>query len=162
GRGEAQPAAGRFRDGGRPRSGPRGRPGGRGTGRAATCWPRRPSAPRTGQGRRTGAPRSPGPAVLQQLSPAHVDRRGRPRRAAAGQAAAQRFEALEADLAGARAAESQSRARVEELAARSQQAPVAAVAEADRTAVEVYLLSRIAAQRDVGQAGSLPLVVDDA
>src|SRR5207249_9716009 len=83
-------------------------------------------------------------------------------RAAAGQAAAQRFEALEADLAGARAAESQSRARVEELAARSQQAPVAAVAEADRTAVEVYLLSRIAAQRDVGQAGSLPLVVDDA
>ncbi len=35
-------------------------------------------------------------------------------------------------------------------------------ATVDRMAVEVYLLARVAAQRDVGQVGALPLVVDEA
>src|SRR6185503_18480361 len=44
-------------------------------------------------------------------------------------------------------------------------APAAAdvdVSEVDVDGLEVYLLARLVAQRSVGEAGSLPLVIDDA
>lgn len=96
-------------------------------------------------------------------------------------AAIQRIEALQADLAGARAAEQQTAAHVAHLEAvtaeaearhearrRERQAAaerldaVLDLTAVERVPTEVYLLARVAAQREVGQAGSLPLVVADA
>jgi hypothetical protein len=101
--------------------------------------------------------------------------------AAEHRAAIQRIEALEADLAGAHAAEQQAAARVSQLEAataaaetqherhrRARQAvaerndAVIDLTDVERIPTEVYLLARIAGQREVGQAGSVPLVVADA
>ncbi len=114
----------------------------------------------------------------QRAHRAVVDARAR---AAEHRAAIQRIEALEADLAGARAAEQQATAhvarleqatadaeRVHERRRRERQARAEALdavldlTDVERVPTEVYLLARVAAQRDVGNAGSLPLVVADA
>ena len=92
--------------------------------------------------------------------------------------AEQRVVSLSEELTGASAAHGQAAARVEELErseADRRAAAVPAVApppvrkapEVDISAVEVdelevYLLARLVAQRSVGQAGSLPFVIDDA
>jgi chromosome segregation ATPase len=114
----------------------------------------------------------------QRAHRAVVDARAR---AAEHRAAIQRIEALEADLAGARAAEQQATAhvarleqttadaeRVHEQRRRERQARAEALdavldlADVERVPTEVYLLARVAAQREVGEAGSLPLIVADA
>ena len=41
-------------------------------------------------------------------------------------------------------------------------APEVDISEVDVDELEVYLLARLVAQRSVGQAGSLPFVIDDA
>jgi hypothetical protein len=41
-------------------------------------------------------------------------------------------------------------------------APEVDITEVDADALEVYLLARLVAQRSVGEAGSLPVVIDDA
>ena len=114
----------------------------------------------------------------QQAHRAAVDARAR---AAEHRAAIQRIEALEGDLDGARAAEQQAAAHVARLEGtvadaeaqheqqrRRRQARAEALdavldlTEVERVPTEVYLLARVAAQREVGQAGSLPLIVADA
>jgi hypothetical protein len=114
----------------------------------------------------------------QHAHRAVVDARAR---AAEHRAAIQRIEALEGDLDGARAAEQQAAAHVARLEAtvadaerqheqrrRRRQARAEALdavidlTEVERVPTEVYLLARVAAQREVGQAGSLPLIVADA
>jgi hypothetical protein len=114
----------------------------------------------------------------QQAHRAAVDARAR---AAEHRAAIQRIEALEGDLEGARAAEQQAAAHVARLERtvadaesqlekrrRRRQARAEALdavldlTEVERAPTEVYLLARVAAQREVGQAGSLPLIVADA
>jgi hypothetical protein len=101
--------------------------------------------------------------------------------AAEHRAAIQRIEALEGDLDGARAAEQQATVhvarleqttadaeRVHEQRRRERQARAEALdavldlTEVERVPTEVYLLARVAAQREVGEAGSLPLIVADA
>jgi hypothetical protein len=90
-----------------------------------------------------------------------------------------RASSLAEDLVGATAAHEQALTRVEELErteAQRRAAPAPAptqaaiasyVPEVDITGVdvdelEVYLLARLVGQRSVGQAGSLPVVIDDA
>jgi chromosome segregation ATPase len=101
--------------------------------------------------------------------------------AAEHRAAIQRIEALEADLAGAFAAEQQAGAHVAEIEAATADAEAqhehrrrdrreaaeradatVDVRDVERIPTEVYLLARIAGQREVGQAGSVPLVIADA
>jgi hypothetical protein len=85
---------------------------------------------------------------------------------------------LTEELAGAIAAHEQAAARVEELErteverraaseAAAAPAPMRTAPEVDISGVdvdelEVYLLARLVAQRSVGEAGSLPFVIDDA
>ena len=89
-----------------------------------------------------------------------------------------RVVSLSEELTAATAAHEQAAARVEELeqsevARRAASAPVVApapvrsapevdISEVDVDELEVYLLARLVAQRSVGQAGSLPFVIDDA
>jgi len=89
-----------------------------------------------------------------------------------------RVVSLSEELTAATAAHEQAAARVEELeqsevarraalAAAVPPAPVRTAPEVDISEVdvdelEVYLLARLVAQRSVGQAGSLPFVIDDA
>jgi hypothetical protein len=89
-----------------------------------------------------------------------------------------RVASLTEELSGATAAHAQATARVEELerteAARRVERNAAVPAPADNPEpdvdisgvdvdeLEVYLLARLVAQRSVGEAGSLPLVIDDA
>ena len=89
-----------------------------------------------------------------------------------------RVVSLAEELAGAITSHEQAAARVEELertevARRAASEPVAPVpvpvaapevdiTEVDVDELEVYLLARLVAQRSVGEAGSLPFVIDDA
>jgi hypothetical protein len=69
--------------------------------------------------------------------------------------------ALEAARA-AREAALAAHAQAEARSPRREAGPVIDLTGVDRATLEVYLLSRVAGQRDVGTAGSLPLVIDDA
>jgi hypothetical protein len=91
-------------------------------------------------------------------------------RLAEWRATEQRVTALQADLAGAAAAEHQAAARVAELeaalaavlAGAHQRQAAVDVSGVERTPLEVYLLAKVAGQRDVGRAGAVPIVVLDA
>ena len=85
---------------------------------------------------------------------------------------------LTEDLAGAIAAYEQAAARVEQLERTEAErraasasavappvlatAPEVDISEVEVDELEVYLLARLVAQRSVGEAGSLPFVIDDA
>ena len=92
-----------------------------------------------------------------------------------------RMGSLAEELTGATAAHEQATARVDELERTESQrqaapapAPAAApayapsyapevdITDVDVDELEVYLLARLVAQRSVGEAGSLPIVIDDA
>jgi len=90
-----------------------------------------------------------------------------------------RVVSLSEELTAATAAHEQAAARVEQLerseverraaaeraaapAPLPTRAPEVDISEVDVDELEVYLLARLVAQRSVGQAGSLPFVIDDA
>jgi hypothetical protein len=91
-----------------------------------------------------------------------------------GRSAELRVASLTEELSGATAAHEQAAARVQELEGAAPRrrplagtsgapaAPEVDVSEVDAEVLEVYLLARLVAQRSVGQAGGLPLVIDDA
>jgi hypothetical protein len=90
-----------------------------------------------------------------------------------------RVSSLAEELVGATAAHEQASTRVDELERTEAQrraapalaptpaqtesyAPEVDITEVDEDELEVYLLARLVAQRSVGEAGSLPIVIDDA